>query len=77
MSKTLDRDECLEFEGAKCHRVSRSGKAILASFPDIDGEKLWIPLSQIHDDSEVYGEGDEGKLVISEWIAKQKGLASP
>lgn len=46
-------------------------KALLV---EVDGEELWIPHSQIDDDSEVYREGDAGQLVISEWIAKQKGL---
>ena len=40
----------------------------------IDGEKLWIPKSHIDDDSEVYKKDTEGTLVISEWIAKEKGL---
>ena len=33
----------------------------------------WIPKSQIDDDSEVYEKGHEGKLVITRWLAKQKG----
>jgi hypothetical protein len=37
-----------------------------------DGEQVWIPKSQIHDDSEVYKRGTEGVLVISEWIVEQK-----
>lgn len=41
----------------------------------IDGEDYWIPQSQIDDDSEVWRAGDEGDLVVSEWIAVQKGLA--
>jgi hypothetical protein len=42
----------------------------------IDGDEYWIPKSQIHDNSEVYNADDnsEGTLVITEWIAKQKGL---
>ena len=40
----------------------------------IDGKSCWIPQSQIDDDSEVYRANDRGKLVISEWIAIQKGL---
>jgi hypothetical protein len=40
----------------------------------IDGEKVWIPKSQIDDASEVYKDGDRGVLVVTEWIAKQKGL---
>ena len=34
----------------------------------------WIPRSQIDDDSEVWRLGQKGVLVISEWIALQKGL---
>jgi hypothetical protein len=41
---------------------------------EIDGSEFWIPQSQIDDDSEVWEEGDEGMLVISKWIADQKGL---
>ena len=43
---------------------------------DEDGEEVWIPHSQIHDDSELWDEskkGDRGKLVISEWMAKKIG----
>jgi hypothetical protein len=41
---------------------------------EIDGDEHWIPQSQIDDDSEVYADGHEGELVISEWLAQQKGL---
>lgn len=40
----------------------------------IDGRELWIPKSQIHDDSEIGSVGDTGTLAISEWIATEKGL---
>lgn len=46
-------------------------KAILCS---IDGDEVWIPKSQVDDDSEVWQDGDEGTLVISAWLAKVKGL---
>ena len=45
--------------------------AILVKAPDLD-EPTWFPKSQIHDDSEVWGIGDEGILVITEWLAEQK-----
>lgn len=61
-------DEVARFD-AICVRSTE--KAILVR---IDGAEHWIPQSHVHDDSEVYAEGDEGTLVISEWIAKQKGL---
>jgi hypothetical protein len=52
--------------------VSReTDKAILV---EIKGEEVWIPKSQIHDDSEVYASGHTGKLVITEWLAREKGL---
>ena len=31
---------------------------------------MWIPKSQISDDSEVYSLGDQGNLVVSEWWAE-------
>jgi len=50
-----------------------TGKALLINFGN--DEKEWVPSSQIHDDSEVYRDGDHGKLVITRWIAEQKGWA--
>jgi len=29
--------------------------------------KYWIPISVIHDDSEVYQKGDEGRLEVKSW----------
>lgn len=40
----------------------------------IDGAEHWIPKSQISDDSEIWKQGDKGMLVVTEWIATQKGL---
>lgn len=42
----------------------------------IDEDEHWIPKSQVDDDSEVFDDDDNstGTLVISEWIAKKKGL---
>ena len=42
-----------------------------------DGTKeAWVPKSQIESDSEITEdseEGDEGELVVSDWIASEKG----
>lgn len=54
---------------AKC--IRETSAAILV---EIGEEEVWIPKSQIDDDSEVYKDGDEGTLVITAWIAKQKGI---
>lgn len=40
----------------------------------IDGEYHWIPQSCVHEDSEVWKEGDEGTLVVPEWFAIKNGL---
>jgi hypothetical protein len=36
------------------------------------GEEIWIPLSQVHEMH--FDEKGIGTIVISEWIAKKKGL---
>lgn len=41
----------------------------------IYGERKWIPKSVIHDDSEVYKDGDSGTLVLKEWFAEKEGLS--
>ena len=46
-------------------------KAILVR---INGEDHWIPISQIDDDSDVYQYGNRGDLIITEWLARKKGL---
>jgi hypothetical protein len=60
----------VKIEDARCIRATE--KAILV---EIDGDQHWIPQSQVDADSEVWKEGDEGTLVVSDWIAEQKGLA--
>ena len=56
-------------DDAQC--LSESPKALLVL---IAGREHWVPKSQIHDDSEVYKRGDRGKLVMSKWIATERGL---
>ncbi len=41
----------------------------------VEGEEVWIPKSAIHDDSEVWKEGQDGTLVIPLWLAEAKGIA--
>jgi len=63
-------EETFDCPDARC--IKQSEKAILVIAPDLEGE-TWIPQSQIHDDSEVYKEGHEGKLVIKMWWARKQG----
>jgi hypothetical protein len=58
--------------GSVCLEKSRAGKAIKVDMPDV-ADGAWIPLSLIHDDSEVYDEGHEGTLIVAEWFAEKKG----
>jgi hypothetical protein len=64
-----DRYEPVEFEGVTV-KVARE-RALLC---DVEGKAVWIPISQIHDDSEVYKADTEGKLIIPQWLAEEKGL---
>jgi hypothetical protein len=65
-------------KGVTCKRATAS--ACLARVPTTDDngvvytKEIWIPKSQIHDDSEVYKPWTEGKLIIPEWLATAKGI---
>ena len=48
-------------------------KALLISLDEL-GEEKWIPKSVIHDDSEVYKEGQKGEVVVEGWWAEKEGL---
>jgi len=62
----------LTIEKATCLKKSDSGKAILVEAPLFDKPE-WIPISQIDDTSEVYKEGTEGDLVVTDWWAEKQG----
>ena len=38
-----------------------------------DTDEVWIPKSQIQEESEVHGKGDVGTLVVSDWLEKERG----
>jgi hypothetical protein len=53
--------------------LRETDSAIHVDSPDLD-ESTWIPKSQIHDDSEVWKEGQaRGTLVVKLWFAEQRG----
>lgn len=60
----------VEFEG--CEAVAETDLAICVE--GIQDDDIWIPKSQVHDDSEVYKKGHEGTLVVMEWFAEKEGL---
>lgn len=81
--KKKKRDDWVLVAEAKC--IRETDKAILVRVPParVLGKKgltyipteVWIPKSQLHPtENEVAKLGDEGFLVIPEWIVKEKGL---
>lgn len=59
----------------RCYVIGKTEKALLVLFED--ASQHWIPLSQIDESCKLAHRGDEGDLVISTWIAEQKGLLGP
>ena len=51
--------------------IRKTDKAILVQLED---RQLWIPQSQISDNSEVYDVGHTGDLILSPWFAEKEGL---
>ena len=64
-------------EYATFNKVTCSVETKKALLVTINGEEHWMPKSQIHEDSEVSGKDDEGKLTVTVWIAEQKRLTVP
>ena len=58
------------FEDVVC--VAESDKALLIDFDE--DTQHWVPRSQIGEDSDVQGKGDEGDLDVTTWWAQQVGL---
>lgn len=57
---------------ASTRAITATDAAVLIHIEDHGN--VWIPQSHIHDDSEVSKPGDEGDLIITQWIAEQKGI---
>lgn len=63
----------VELGHAKVKRETAA--AILVVLEDEGGREVWFPKSHVDDESEVWEAGQEGELVVSDWIAEEKGLA--
>lgn len=71
----MARGDTVAFEDCKLLAISKND-AILVHNDEWD-EDVWFPENQVDDDSELHHgskRGDTGKLVVTEWIARQKGL---
>jgi hypothetical protein len=51
-------------------------KALLVNLVE-EGKEVWIPISVIHDDSELYDDDDnsDGEVVVQQWWAEKNGLS--
>jgi hypothetical protein len=56
----------------RCLRAT--GAAILVQRVDCILEERWVPQSCVHEDSEVWRAGQEGRLVLLSWFAEEKGF---
>jgi hypothetical protein len=71
MATYFKNSESYTIDWAKC--IKATERAILVEIAE-EAEPIWIPRSQILYDAETWDEDDENELVITEWIAEQKGL---
>ena len=53
----------------ECSRKRETDNAVLI---EVDDEHIWIPLSQV--ESMHFNWLDKGHIVVTDWIAEQKGL---
>lgn len=71
-------DKLITLSGVICKATTDKAMLIV----DCDGSEHWMPRSHIRDanpddggETTIKSKGDEGDIVITEWIAKQKGIA--
>ncbi len=57
-----------QFVQVNCRFLRETENAVLIEVED--GEQMWIPLSQV----ESMRKAADGHIVLSQWIANQKGL---
>jgi hypothetical protein len=67
--KRTEQYKLVEVDNCVCSTATN--KAILVA---CEGDEVWVPTSQVHEDSEVYKPGTEGILVIPQWVGEMKEL---
>lgn len=70
MGQEYEGNDPVGFLGCECKHATE--RACLIIKPN--GQEQWVPQSVIHDDSEVYKKGDEGKLVLMKWWVDKNGF---
>lgn len=78
MTRVRPPEKLITLCDVACKATTQKALLIL----DCDGSEHWIPRTQIREfnkedgfETSIKEKGDEGDLVITEWIAKQKGIA--
>lgn len=71
LSEDRQRDDADDVVVVRAVCIRQTDRAILVR---IGPRELWVPQSQVHDDSEVYQLGDDGKLVVKAWFARKEGI---
>lgn len=63
------------FTIVNCKRLGETAKAMHVEWEDEDGDTqdTWLPFSQI-DEIHIDKATDRGSVVISKWLAREKGL---
>jgi hypothetical protein len=72
IKKVMMTIDDIVYDEPECAVVHETEEAILVhrSGPD---DKVWVPKSVIHDNSEIYEEGCTGTLVVFMWFADKQG----
>jgi hypothetical protein len=52
--------------------IAETPKAVLVRYDK--EQKLWVPKSCLHDDSEVFEKGGTGHIIVKFWWADKQGL---
>jgi len=57
--------------------IKDTPQAILVEAPGFFDDPVWVPKSQVHEDSEVWEDSDEGRgpgtLYVTTWFAEKEG----
>lgn len=61
----------VEVEDCRAHRLSTSGRALLVWCKGTQ-ETHWIAVSQIHPESQIQEPGDEGVLIVPQWLGAKE-----
>ena len=68
----MSRGGLCTFDNCKILKVTEKG-GVLVHIGKLDRD-VWFFQDMIHENSEIWKEGQEGQLVVSEWVTTKKDL---